>query len=132
MKINISTYWKCQLIGWSLFAIVADAFAVLNEPFDYIRSVVLLVSIKIILLGILLSHLMKMLIQKLHVLQRPLSRQIFYFFLITGLISVLFIVIFNIIAFPNGVEFVSGVVKLNAHYLTIFLFFREYFILAPF
>jgi hypothetical protein len=53
-----------------LFAIVADVFAVLNEPMDYIKSVVLPVSIKIILVGILLSHLMKMLIQKLHVLQK--------------------------------------------------------------
>lgn len=120
MKINISTYWKCQLIGWSLFAIIAVAFAVLNEPFEYIISVVLLPSFEIILLGILLSHLMKMLIQKLHVLQRPVTRQIFYFFLITSLTSALFIVVFNLIASPNGVDIVSGLARLDPRSLNIF------------
>jgi len=123
MKIRVSTYWKCQLIGWTLFSIVAAAFAVLNEPFDYILSFVLPVSIKLTLFGILSSHLMKKLIKKLHVLQKSVSRQIFYFFSITTLFSVLFIVIFNLIVDASkGLEFLSELLRLKSSALNIFFF----------
>jgi len=80
-----SRYWLFQLGGWGLFALIQTFFAfsfdrlatVDDRIFFYGRLGIF------VLLGLLFTHLMRMIIISLNVLQKSLEKQLLYFVFIT-------------------------------------------------
>jgi len=81
MKKGLSKYWICQLGGWGAnFAI--SVFYYLNLSIRKIDNFYLLITISVAL-GIIVTHVMRMIIKEYQFLQKPISKQIFYFILVT-------------------------------------------------
>ncbi len=88
MMKNLSRYWMCQLGGWGAnFAI--SVFFYLTLSVRKIDHFFLLISIGV-LLGILFSHLMRMVIKEYRFLERPIQAQISSFVLITILFAIIY------------------------------------------
>ncbi len=85
---KLSRYWVCQLGGWGA-NLAISVFFYLTLSVRKIDHFFLLVSISV-LLGILVSHLMRMVIQEYRFLEKPLQKQISYFIGITLLFSVIY------------------------------------------
>lgn len=84
-------YWIFQAIGWGGFALISIFFA---YSFDQLntRNDVIQVTGRIgffVGLGFVLTHLMRMVIITLNVLQKKLERQLFIFLIITFVFSVI-------------------------------------------
>ena len=79
-------YWTFQLIGWGSFAVINTFFAFsfdrLSPDFFY-RLIIFLV------LGILLSHVMRGLIVHLGTLQKSLNKQVLQFSLLTFFLAII-------------------------------------------
>lgn len=87
---KLSRYWWCQIVGWSTNIAISVFFitTVNNESIDkdkYILSV-LLGS----LLGLFITHVMRMNIHALKVLEKPLKTQIAYLLSLTLIFAILF------------------------------------------
>ena len=71
---GISSYWKCQLIGWSIFTIVVYIFDNLiyrNELVEFIPF-----AISIFVFGLGSTHLLKITIRKLGILKKKFAAQV--------------------------------------------------------
>lgn len=83
-------YWIFQVIGWGGFALISIFFA---YSFDQLKTKA---DVELVLgrigffvgLGLILTHLMRMVIISLNVLQKKLERQLLIFLLITFVFSV--------------------------------------------
>ncbi len=85
---KLSRYWMCQLGGWSTnFAI--SVFFYLTLSVRKIDNFFLLISIGV-LLGILFSHLMRMVIKEYKFLERPLQSQITSFIMVTIVFAIIY------------------------------------------
>jgi two-component system, LytTR family, sensor kinase len=85
---NISKYWICQVAGWGAnFAIFA--FFYLTLSVRHVDHFFLLITINV-LLGILFTHLMRMVIKEYQLLQMPIQKQIVLFALLTIFFSVVY------------------------------------------
>jgi sensor histidine kinase YesM len=77
-------YWLFQLFGWGMFALINVFFALtfdrLNNQFVYRLSIFLV-------LGILITHLMRWFIGRINLLLKPLNQQISGFILLTFIIA---------------------------------------------
>jgi len=84
---NISRYWWCQIIGWSINIAISIFFvSTFGKPGQlYFTSLVLTC-----LLGLLITHIMRLNIHYLKVLEKPLNTQIFYLVILTLVFSILF------------------------------------------
>lgn len=81
MKIRLSKYWLCQLGGWGAnFAI--SVFYYLNLSNRKIENFYILITISVVL-GFIVTHIMRMVIKEYQFLQKPISKQIFYFVIVT-------------------------------------------------
>ena len=111
----MSLYWKCQLAGWTLlwgYSTFLNFFT--NTPIKNIIPVILYCMI----IGILLSHLMKKIIEWLKILQRNLFYQILWILISTVLFSILnmFIIRFLIYA-SNSRSLMYDLINANKSYL---------------
>ncbi|MBK9571140.1 MAG: histidine kinase [Chitinophagaceae bacterium] len=84
-----SRYWLFQAIGWGGFTLISIFFA---YSFDQLntRADVIQVMGRIgifVALGIILTHLMRLVIINLNLLQKKLEKQLFQFILITAIFS---------------------------------------------
>jgi len=87
---KISTYWKCQLIGWGLYAIATFIFSFTRLIHsDLILTVLLYFFVCIV--DILLAHLMRNIILRFHILEKTLFIQIVSLFAVS--------IVFTAIAF---------------------------------
>lgn len=86
MRFGNSRYWMFQAIGWGSFALIYIFFAF---SFDQLRSVFFLRLGVFLALGILFSHLMRLVIIRVGLLQKHLNKQILQFFVITFCLSFL-------------------------------------------
>lgn len=77
---RIPQYWLYQCLGWGIFLLINVFFAVSFDKFDSLFVWRLLIFVT---LGIVLTHLMRRVIQKLNLLQGPLNTQIFGFLMVT-------------------------------------------------
>jgi sensor histidine kinase YesM len=97
---NITKYWLCQIIGWSTF-IGISVFFVLTfaKPVHllYYKSLVLTC-----LAGLLITHVMRLNIHSLKVLDKSIKNQIFYFLALTIVFSILFGLVSESIDFLIG------------------------------
>jgi len=85
MNSNYNKYWLFQAGGWGGFAMVNLFFAL---TFDRLNQGYVTRMFIFIILGILITHAMRWVIQKLDLLLKPLNQQIIGFVLLTFLISV--------------------------------------------
>ena len=82
---KMSSYWKCQLIGWFAFLIVATIFN--NLVYHETINEFLPFAISIYFFGLLFSHLMKITINKLGILQKKFATQVINLSILTILYS---------------------------------------------
>jgi two-component system LytT family sensor kinase len=76
-----SLYWTCQFAGWGTnFAI--SVFYYLNLSYRKIEFFFTLITISVIL-GILFTHIMRMIIKEYRFLEKPFNKQILSFILVT-------------------------------------------------
>lgn len=77
---RIPTYWLYQLFGWSVFILINVFFSYTFDRFDerFIYKLLLYVGI-----GIIFSHLMRLVIKKTNLLILPLQQQLVSFVLVT-------------------------------------------------
>ena len=88
MKNSLSKYWIFQLAGWgSNFAI--SIFYYLNLSIRKIDNFFILISISVIL-GILFTHIMRMVIREYKFLEKPINTQIFYFIIVTIVFAIIY------------------------------------------
>lgn len=76
---RIPKYWLFQAIGWGTFVLTNTFFAITFESFNNFFIGRLMVFV---FLGVLFTHLMRITIHKLNLLQRPLNNQILGFLLL--------------------------------------------------
>ena len=88
MKKKISTYWVCQLGGWGA-NIAISSFYYFNLSVRKIDHFFLLISISV-LLGILFTHMMRMVIKEYRFLEKPIQKQILYFILVTSVFAIIY------------------------------------------
>jgi len=80
MRSKNSRYWLFQLVGWGSFAAINTFFAF---SFDRISDDFFKRLSVFLALGVIFSHLMRMTIIRLGLLQKSLNKQIIQFFIVT-------------------------------------------------
>jgi two-component system, LytTR family, sensor kinase len=77
---RLPTYWLYQLSGWSVFILVNVFFMFTFDKFDqrFIYRLLLFVGI-----GIICTHLMRLIVKKVRLLLQPLQQQLVSFVLVT-------------------------------------------------
>ncbi len=83
---RVPTYWLFQLFGWGMFILVNVFFAYTFDKFDIKFTYRVLVYLS---LGITLTHLMRWVITRSHILIKPLEQQILGFIFLTIFFSIL-------------------------------------------
>lgn len=94
LKINISTYWLFQLIGWSSLVFISFIIAFTFNKADQAFFVSLACSS---LIGLLVTHVMRMHIHKLQLLKKKISLQIIGLLVIAILYSIIFGVLVELV-----------------------------------
>ncbi len=85
---NISKYLLCQIGGWSTYVIIYTFFYLTLRTKDHPDFFLILFLDA--LLGLSITHLMRVFIRKAEILKQQLDYQIVYMFLTTVVVSVLF------------------------------------------
>ena len=84
---NISRYWWCQVIGWSVLFAISVFFAFTLSPVKptslFYESLVLTC-----LSGVVITHIMRLNIHYLKILDKPLKNQVFAFIIITIIFAI--------------------------------------------
>lgn len=80
---NNRLYWKCQLLGWGGFTIIAFLFnsIIYRDTYEFIPF-----AISIFIFGVIFSHLIKLVILQLGILKKRFAAQV----LILSVIAILF------------------------------------------
>src|SRR6185436_309893 len=86
MQKKWAQYWTFQAVGWGGVAIINTFFAF---SFDKLTSEFLWRLLVIVAVGLLISHLMREVINRIGILQKNLNRQVFQFLLLTFFMSLL-------------------------------------------
>ncbi|HUQ96329.1 MAG TPA: histidine kinase [Chitinophagaceae bacterium] len=88
-RVAISKYWVFQIGGWGLFALVNTFFAYSFEKLSDKQDVLLFFGRLgiFVVLGLVMTHLMRAVIIRLNTLLQPFDKQILQFLLITFLFS---------------------------------------------
>ena len=86
---NISRYWWCQIIGWSVYIGIGlfffNTFRTTSDKTDlYVYSLV-----STCFCGVWITHVMRLNISYLKVLSKPLKTQILYFIVLTIIFSIM-------------------------------------------
>jgi signal transduction histidine kinase len=88
MKKGLSTYWWCQIVGWSMYVLLPTLFY-LSMSGLFIRNI-LPHLFSMAILGILFTHIMRLFILKAGLLQLNIRKQIVYTFLTTVFFSFIY------------------------------------------
>jgi two-component system LytT family sensor kinase len=84
---NISRYWWCQIVGWSINIAISIFFVTtFGKPDRYFFISLVLTC----LLGVFITHVMRYNIHIIKVLEKPLKRQIFYLVGLTIIFAIFF------------------------------------------
>jgi len=123
---KIPKYWLFQATGWGMFFLINTFFAFTFDRFnlDFIGRLITFVGV-----GLLFSHIMRNVIWRTNILQRPLNHQIIGLFLITlffaivvGILDSLFTSVFNIRIEQEAEIGETQVVVSNSFYAFVYLF----------
>ncbi|CAN5709748.1 histidine kinase [soil metagenome] len=88
MKSSLSKYWLCQLGGWGTNFMIT-VFYYLNLSNRKIDNFFILITISVIL-GILVTHIMRMVIMEYKFLEKTINQQIVIFILVTILFAIIY------------------------------------------
>ncbi len=103
---KLSRYWICQLGGWGAdFAI--SIFFYLTLSVRKIDNFLLVITLGVFL-GILFSHLMRMIIKEYKFLEKPLQQQIASFVLVTLLFSIIYACAYVAVSKMLGIKDLGG------------------------
>ena len=135
MRKKISTYWLCQISGWGGYGIIYTVFyfAIRTKPLPYFFQYTLLD----IVIGIGVTHLMRLVILKLQLLNKSIRRQITLFAILSLLFALLFggIAIFLIYIFGIELEnvkqytFLNQLLRLSFGYLVFLLIWNLIYVM---
>ena len=101
-----SLYWKCQLIGWSIFTVVVYVFDNLiyeNQLVDFLPF-----AISIFIFGLVSTHLLKITIKKLGILRKKFAIQVISLLALSALFSTIGTVIWMAIMIKAGFWGIEG------------------------
>jgi len=120
MTIKLSKYWKCQLAGWTLTYCFSTVVSLLNNvPLKNMIPVYLI----FIVIGMLITHLMKNIMEWLRILQKKFFYQMLWVLISTVIFAILYLFITNfIVNFLNSKNFIHDVINANRLYLRNLLF----------
>src|SRR4051812_3378272 len=93
---KLSLYWICQLIGWMLFGLLCFAFTLSNAPIED-RFPAFLILIKLLTCGIAISHLMRIVIKKLNIMERHIMMQLTFLIIGTFSFAIAYIILFLLV-----------------------------------
>ncbi|WP_301922492.1 sensor histidine kinase [Ferruginibacter sp.] len=85
---KIPKYWICQIVGWGT-SLAVSTFFYLTLSVRKVDHFLLLITISV-LLGIIVTHLMRMVIREYNVLNKTLQTQIISFVILTLLFAVVY------------------------------------------
>jgi two-component system LytT family sensor kinase len=127
MKNKISTYWLCQIGGWSTYCLVYIFFylTIRTEQSKYIFHNIIIDAT----LGLLVTHGMRTVIKSAAFLSKAFVKQFFYFVLITFVFAIINALLFVFISsnifhiLPTELERYTFVNKVLRFSLGSFLFF---------
>lgn len=90
-RVSISKYWTFQVAGWGTFALINTFFAYSFEMLNDRQDIYLFFSRLgiFVLLGLVITHLMRFVIIRLNTLQKAFEQQIIQFLFITLCFSLL-------------------------------------------
>lgn len=96
---NISRYWWCQIIGWSVNIAISVFFVTtFSKPTNLFYTSLLLTC----LAGLIFTHIMRLNIHSLKVLDKPIKVQVFYFIILTFIFAILMGVVSESLDFVLG------------------------------
>jgi sensor histidine kinase YesM len=99
MRKKISAYWKCQITGWLIYSVMCYFFG-MAVKIDYL---LLLKAIsQFTFTGLLLTHLMRMMLLKWNIFQKPVRIQGAALLGVTLLFSILFTILVHFTEFVIG------------------------------
>jgi len=84
MKVTISTYWKCQLIGWGSYWLYLFFYTQIFNPGS---RPILIPGFVMGFAGLLFTHVLRWLFKRLGVFERSLTRQVLYLLLLNIVVS---------------------------------------------
>lgn len=84
MKVTISTYWKCQLIGWGSYSLYLYVANIIIYPGN---SAFLRRAIITGLFGIVATHVLRWIIKRLKVFDKTYTKQVVYLVLLNVIIE---------------------------------------------
>ncbi|MEO5943789.1 MAG: histidine kinase [Ferruginibacter sp.] len=96
---DISRYWWCQIIGWSVNIAISVFFVTTFGKTPHLFYTSLLLGC---LAGLIITHIMRLNIHSLRVLDKPIKTQVYYFVILTLVFAVLFGVV------TEGIDFLLG------------------------
>ena len=85
---RISTYWLCQFVGWGA-SLAISTFFYLTLSVRKVDHFLLMITISV-LLGMLVTHIMRMVIQEYRVLYKSLQQQIILFIILTLVFAIVY------------------------------------------
>jgi two-component system, LytTR family, sensor kinase len=88
MKKGLSKYWMCQLAGWG-GNLALSVFYYLNLSIRKIDNFFILITVSVIL-GVLITHIMRMFIKEYKFLEMPMNKQIVNFVLVTIVFAIIY------------------------------------------
>ena len=86
MKVTMSLYWKCQLIGWATFVIISFVFnnIIYQDLLGFFYKAII-----IFIFGVTFTHLIKLTINRTGILQKKFIFQIVYLAILTIVFSMI-------------------------------------------
>ena len=83
MKVTISTYWKCQLIGWGSYSLYLYVANIIINP----GNSVLRRAIITWLFGMVATHVLRWIIKRLKIFDKTYAKQVIYLVLLNVIIQ---------------------------------------------
>jgi sensor histidine kinase YesM len=117
---KLSLYWKSQLMGWIIFTVVVFIF---NALIYHDTLTFLPFGISVLILGLTLSHLLKIFIKKQRILKKPFASQVVSLLALTIIFSVLGTLGWMLVMIAAGLWGIEG----NNLNEWVSDFFEEYF-----
>lgn len=84
VKLKISTYWKCQLIGWGSYSLYLFLIDLIVNPGG---RVILIRGFVMGFAGLLFTHVLRWLFKRLGILEKTFRRQVLYLLLLNIVIN---------------------------------------------
>ena len=101
MKVTISTYWKCQLIGWGIvFLDLYVSYRIVNPGGSalWIRATITALS------GLVVTHVLRWILKKLKILDKPFMSQVTYLVLLNIIINLFAAILFAWVVEVAGIR----------------------------